>query len=793
MGYRESLINFRSEFELETPAKAQRRKGRGDASSPVSSLSRHLVSFFAPLRLCGILLFLTGLAISTSAQPRRPMAPADIVRVANVTDAQISPNGQYVVYTVSSVAEDKTVSTLWIARLLPELMPVQPTAQPTPLLPSPRLPSGRTTIYIDWPDIRTTPRALLPSGWSASMPRWSPDGNSIAFLSQQEEQDGLWIVRLDKPEPRFIAPIISTNFFITDADEPFSWSPDSKRIAYISARAEAPEPTDRSRRTADDPRVIDRLQYKSRTSFSDNRRTHVWVVDVERPNPLQLTSGAFYDHAVSFSPRGDEIAFLSNHELDPDALNNSDIFAVDLGGQTRQITQTRGCEYDPVWSPDGKFIAYTATTREITTIDSVAEDTHLWLMPAAGGSPRELTGDHDRRVRDPRWAADGRSILYLAGDRGYTTIFRVGVETEKVSRFSLFLLDGEMAGGFGSLDSKLLTGSGSSLAPLTLAQPFQITSFSVANRPQTITRGSAVETSYPLVVTLGDALRPAEVWAGFGSIVPMRRLSAHNDALMRSLRLVAPEEITFQSFDGSRIQGWLMKPPACTSDRKCPLILSVHGGPHGMFGWSFNPAFQVYVARGYGVLFLNPRGSSGYGQKFSDGTLNEWGGGDYRDLMLGVDAALRNNSWIDANRLGVTGGSYGGFMTNWIVTQTPRFKAGVAVASVSNLVSFYATSLYQDLIHAEFGGFPWDNFDALWQWSPLRYVRQVQTPTLFIHGELDNDVHITQAEEMYMALKRLRVETVFVRYPREGHSLREPKHRIDALERTLAWFDRFVK
>jgi dipeptidyl aminopeptidase/acylaminoacyl peptidase len=713
------------------------------------------------------------------------MTAGDIVRVANVTDAQISPNGQYVVYTVSSVADDKTVSTLWLARMLPEVAPVQPTAQPTPRLPSPR-----TVPYIDWPEIRTTPRSLLPSGWSASTPRWAPDGNSIAFLSQQEEQDGLWVVRLDKPEPRFIAPVHSTNFFITYAGEPFSWSPDSKRIAYISARAETPEPADRTRRTADDPRVIDRIQYKSRASFSDNRRTHVWVVEVERPMPQQLTSGAFYDHAVSFSPRGDEIAFLSNHEPDPDALNNSDIFAVDLGGQTRQITQTRGCEYDPVWSPDGRFIAYTATTREITTIDSVAEDAHLWIMPAAGGSARELGADHDRRVRDPRWSADGKSILYLAGDRGYTTIFRVSVESEKVSRFALFVIDGQIGGGFAPLGSKLMTDAG---VALTLAQPFQITSFSLSNRSQTITRPGAVETASPLVVTMGNALRPAEVWAGFGAIVPMRRLSAHNDALMKSMRLVLPEEITFQSFDGTQIQGWLMKPPACTSDRKCPLILSVHGGPHGMFGWSFNPSFQVYAARGYGVLYLNPRGSSGYGQKFSDGTLNGWGGGDYRDLMFGVDEALRKNSWIDGGRLGVTGGSYGGFMTNWIVTQTPRFRAGVAVASVSNLISFYSTSLYQDLIHAEFGGFPWDNFEVLWQWSPLRYVRQVQTPTMFIHGELDNDVHITQAEEMYMALKRRGVDTVFVRYPREGHSLREPKHRVDALERTIAWFDRFVR
>jgi dipeptidyl aminopeptidase/acylaminoacyl peptidase len=262
---------------------------------------------------------------------------------------------------------------------------------------------------------------------------------------------------------------------------------------------------------------------------------------------------------------------------------------------------------------------------------------------------------------------------------------------------------------------------------------------------------------------------------------------------MRSVRVIVPEEMNFQSFDGTQIQGWLMRPPGCSSDRKCPLILSIHGGPHGMYGWSFNASFQVYVARGYGVLYLNPRGSNGYGQKFSDGTFNEWGGGDYRDLMVGVDEALKRNNWINADHMAVTGGSYGGFMTNWIITQTPRFRAAVAVASLSNLVSFYSTSLYQDLIHAEFGGFPWDNFDVLWQWSPLRFVRQVQTPTLFIHGENDNDVHITQAEEMYMALKRLRVDTVLVRYPREGHGLREPKHRVDALERTLAWFDRYVK
>jgi len=311
------------------------------------------------LRLCGIFAPLRETASRTRA--------ADIVKVANVTDAQISPNGQWVVYAVSSVDEDKNVSTLWLACV----------------------------------DARTPPRPLLPSGWTATNARWSPDSSSIAFLSTHDDQDGLCVVKLDKPEPRFIAPITTTNFFITYAGESLSWSPDSRRIAYISAKPETTETTH--------PRVIDRIQYKSRTSLSDNRRTHVWVVEVERPNPQQLTSGLFYDHAVAFSPRGDEILFLSNHEPDPDANNNSDIFG---------------------------------------------------------------------------------------------TLFKTGSDGGRVSRFSLFVLDGQTAGAFDPPESA---------SPLV--QPFQITSFSFSNRTQTIGRGSASEVVHPFVLTMGNALRPSEVWS----------------------------------------------------------------------------------------------------------------------------------------------------------------------------------------------------------------------------------------------------------------------------------------
>lgn len=720
-------------------------------------------------------LCLTLFACVAQAQPaRRAMAPADILRIANVADPQISPDGERVVYTVTTVDGSANATTLWMVRI-----------DSSSDLPTSRQPQQRRDRNA--PTFPANP--LLPSGWHATNPRWSPDGKRIAFLANADNRYGIWVVSSDGSRPRFVATVQDTNFFITYSGEPFAWSPDSKSIAYISASAEpASDKAPGDRQT--DPLVIDRIQYKSRTSFSDNLRTHVWIADLDNPEPRQLTTGLTYDHALSFSPRGDEIAFVSNHELDPDAVNNSDIFAVDLRGQVRQITNTKGCEYEPTWSPDGKWIAYLATRRDVTTIDSVAEDTHVWVSSAGGDDRRDLTSSQDRRARNPRWRPDSRALYFSAGDRGQTLIFEVDVERGKVRPV------------FGATDQKRTSevnsefrGSLDSTSPVAADQRIQVLSFSISNQ---VFRGEIVTGSnrIPLQVTtmaavISDPSDPADLWIARGN--DLTRATSYNEAYRRPGSLIEPEEIRFKGFDGTEIQGWLMKPSGWRADRKFPMILSIHGGPHGMYGYAFNPTFQVYSAHGYAVLFLNPRGSSGYGQRFSDGTLNEWGGGDYRDLMAGIDEALKRYQWIDPNRLGVTGGSYGGFMTNWIITQTPRFKAAVSVASVSNLISFYSTSLYQDLIHAEFGGFPWDNYDLLWQWSPLRYARAAQTPTMFIHGEADNDVHITQAEEMYMALKRRGVETVLVRYPREGHGLREPRHRVDALERTLSWFDRFLK
>src|SRR6185369_2169154 len=269
-------------------------------------------------RTFAILLF--GLLISPLARSQnRRLGPADILRVVTVGDVQISPNGEWIVYTVSTTEGEQSISTLWVVRAGDNF-----SASPTS-----RLPEARR----NWEGPRVVGRPFLPAGWNAGNPRWSPDGRSIAYIATHDDLRGIWVSSLNRPQPRFVAAVRGTNFFITYAGESFVWSPDSRMIAYISADEEEPG-------KSEDPRVIDRLQYKSRTSFSDRLRTHVWITDIDSPQPRQLTTGLAYDHALSFSPRGDEIAFLSNHETDPDATNNSDIFAVNLGGQVRQITAT---------------------------------------------------------------------------------------------------------------------------------------------------------------------------------------------------------------------------------------------------------------------------------------------------------------------------------------------------------------------------------------------------------------------------------------------------------------------
>jgi dipeptidyl aminopeptidase/acylaminoacyl peptidase len=352
-------------------------------------------------------------------------------------------------------------------------------------------------------------------------------------------------------------------------------------------------------------------------------------------------------------------------------------------------------------------------------------------------------------VRIYQWSPDSDFVYLTASNEGATHLFRVSVPGGEVEQ----LVDGDVRVGGYTLSAD----------------------------------------NGRVIYHLSSDTDPGELWSMNANGRNQRQLTRYQDEFKNNVVMSVPEVFWVESFDGTMVQGWLMKPNPFEEGRKYPLIQTIHGGPHGAYGFSISPSNQVFAEGGYGVLYINPRGSTGYGQKFADGTINNWGGGDYQDLMAGLDYVIEHNDWIDEDRLGVMGGSYGGYMTNWVITQTDRFKAAVALASVSNLISFYGTSLYQLLIETEFPGELWDNYDLLWHWSPMKHVANVVTPTLFLHGEKDHDVPITQAEEMFVALKKLGVETVFVRYPGEGHGFRRSEHWQDANTRIAEWFDEYLE
>lgn len=616
-------------------------------------------------------------------------------------------------------------------------------------------PGGETTIVtVAWADLEGNrprsqvmrvparggaPAALpgLPDG--VSQVRWSPDGSRLAFFGMRDGSEAVWTYDMAASTLSRVCDYARGNGVLSMAADWLAWSPDGRRLAFVGT-AERPPPAD--------PLVVSRILYKSRTALSDTRHAHLFVVDAAGGTARQLTSGSFDEHSIDWSRDGSELFFLSNRGPEPDANHNYDIFAVHVSsGAVRRLTDTPGVETSPRVSPDGQWIAYTATRRPVTTIDSVAEDAHLWVIPSAGGSAREVNGSLDRRTGAFAWAANSAALVFSAGDRGRTVLYRV-----------------DLAGG--------------SSIPIVDRQA-QVGPFSMA-RDGTIVFG------------LTDPVTPREVY-GRAPDGATAQLTSFNAAVVGTWRLSVPETVRFPSRDGLEIEAWVY-PAVGGGGGRAPLLLNIHGGPHGMFGYAFDMLAQAYAARGYVVLMVNPRGSTGYGQRFSDGTLRAWGGGDYEDLMAGVDYVLRTRSDVDPERLGVTGRSYGGYMNNWVITQTSRFKASVSWASVSNLVSFYATSIYQDLVRAEFAGEPWERDTALtlWRQSPLAHVANARTPTLFIHGEQDNEVHITEAEQMYTALRRRGIESVLARYPREGHAFREPKHRLDSMTRAIAWLDTYL-
>lgn len=592
-------------------------------------------------------------------------------------------------------------------------------------------------------------KSFRPGGESdrGGNPTWSPDSKWIAYSGRSGAKGGLWVARADGSNARFVHELEGTNSPLPSTGKSVAWSPDSRQIAFVSSTP-GPETKDLS----SDPIVITRYLYKpdfgeGNSHFNDNRRLHIFLADVASGNVRPLTSGTHYEHSIDWSPNGQELLFVSNLEPNEDQFFNYDIFALKIAdGSIRRLTATENAEYRPLWSPDGAHIIYQATRRGLTDLETTMEDTHAWIMDADGRNRRELGAAIDNRQGPPLWSPDGKSVLFTVQERGSTKLYRLPLS--------------------GGAPEVLVSDKGS-------VGEFSIT----ANGKIAYTFHSASDQPELYLLENGSS----------------RKLTDLNADVLRGKQLGETESFTFISNDNKfEVEAFLTKPAGWKTDGKYPLIVNIHGGPHGQQGPAFNFRNQVYATKGWATLLVNYRGSTGYGQKFTDAVFGDQNGNEAQDVLYGLSAAMRRNLWIDRDRLGVEGVSYGGQLSDWLITQTNIFKAAIPIASIANLISYNYMTYYNQYEQMEFGIFPHQGnmMDVLWERSALKHVASAHTPTMLMHGENDNDVPIAEAEQFYIALRDVGVEAVMVRYPREGHGLREPRHQVDSVDRSISWYEK---
>lgn len=603
------------------------------------------------------------------------------------------------------------------------------------------------------------PIPLTAPDISSSHARWSPDGKYIAFLSaRDEDKTQVWLLNRLGGEAQKLTD--------TAQDvEDFAWSPDSRRLVLVlrdpspeelqAAKDKSTDDTDTEKDKSKPPKaqrpwIIDRLQFKEdEIGYLDRRRTHLYTFELVSKALTQITSGDYDDIDPAWSPGGKLLAFTSNRSKpDPDATYNTDIWVVaadnsDKGAHLTQVTTNPGSDESPSWSPDGKSIAY------ITQLDPHLFEyatRHIAVSPASGGPAKVLTLALDRNSTQPRFSPDGKFIYFIADDDATQNLCRVAANGGEVTR---------VIGGRLMLYSYSLAKTGDIAAQITTLD------------------------------------RPSEIFTLSAGSSQTARITHANDALISQLKLVQPEYVHFQSKDGTTVAGYLYKPLGYSAGKKYPTILRPHGGPVWAHYAEFSHLAQLFAANGYAVLLPNPRGSSGYGQKFCQAIFADWGDHDFQDDMAMVDYAL-SQGIAEAGKLAVGGWSYGGISTDFIIAQTTRFKAAISGAGEALNTSMYGHDEYQRDYITELGR-PWDNH-ALWdKLSPFYKVANITTPTLFMGGDIDWNVPILGGEQMYQALKELGRDTQLVVYPGEYHEFKAPSHIKDRLDRYLAWYAHYVK
>jgi dipeptidyl aminopeptidase/acylaminoacyl peptidase len=596
------------------------------------------------------------------------------------------------------------------------------------------------------------PRRFTAGPGRDTTPRWSPDGTRLAFVSERDpgKKGQLMVMPADGGEA------IALTRLHNGVAEP-EWSPDGTRLAFVSRVGGWQEPENEAeRRKSKPPRVIRTLKYRMNgEGFTHDRPTHVYTVSAAGgAEPVPLTAGDCPDHHPAWSPDGNWIAFVSARHDDRDYDDAIDVWVVPAtGGAPRRITDTIGPAVHPAFSPDGRAIAYLGRRH----VNEYGRNIRVFTVPLEGGAPQSLTDALDRSCapleQAPIWSADGQWVTFAAEDQGALSVYRV-----------------RAAGG--------------PATPVTVLAGERV-----------ITGVSSSADGSQVAFTASDPVSPAEVFTATADGSGERVLTDLNKGWKAEVSLSRPARFRFQRA-GLTVDGWLMKPAGWTEGTRCAGLLNIHGGPHAQYGWGFFDEFQVQAAVGYAVIYTNPRGSQGYGEAFTRAVVGDWGGGDFADVMAGLDEALRRAPWIDPDRLGVLGGSYGGFLTSWTVGHTDRFRAACSERAVNYHPSMFGTSDIGHLFNeVEIGGVPWEMPDKYAERSPLTHAKNIHTPLLILHSEDDLRCPIEQAEQLFVALKKQRKEVLFVRFPDENHELSrsgKPRHRLERFRIILEWFTKHL-
>jgi dipeptidyl aminopeptidase/acylaminoacyl peptidase len=677
-------------------------------------------------------LLLLGMFATPALAAGRAMTVDDLLAIKNVGDPQVSPDGKWVVYVVSELdrSSGKTNSDLWMVPLA----------------------GGE-------------PRRLTTAPGTDNHPRWSPDGKAIAFLSNRGGSAQVWLLPVEGGEARQLTKLP------IDVAGPI-WSPKGDVIAFTAEvvpgkSAEETAKLDREKAESKSKvRTFDKLMIRHWNAWDEGKRSHLFVADAKTGEAKDLTPkldvntppGPFGgSNEYAFSPDGRELAFTAEPIKDHAWSTNTDIWAVPTsGGSPRNLTEAnKGADAQPAYSPDGKHLVYVSQGRA----GFEADEWQLKTLDLASGKVTNWSKDYglDRPVQSLTWSGPDH-VLAIIDDRGREIPFSFQI---------------------GEAPSRRLQGH---------ERSYWIERGGVNTAPQVAGDGKAI------AFLRADAAHPAEVFATATDSSSLKQLTHHNTPLIDELDLPKAEGFTFKGADGDDVSGWLIKPPGFDETKKYPVVFLIHGGPQGAWHdeWHGRWNYQMFAAPGYAVVAINPRGSTGYGQKFTDQISKDWTGRVYEDLMKGLDYALDHYKFLDKDRVAACGGSYGGFMVNWIAGHTDRFKCLISHAGVFDLTSKYGTTEELWFPEWEFGGPPWENPKIYREQSPSGFVQHFKTPTLVIHGALDFRVPDAQGLGMFTALQRRGVPSRFVFFPDEGHWIAKPENRVVWWREVHKWLSRHL-